>query len=145
MPCRCDYMDPTLRELESIKVAKLLIYVLPLVDQPISDAIRDAANNSYGDIARVDKFTYQLCEILENLPNDELETIVYDAHNPVSRELASWWEKHQEHDRIRELKITEKEKQTLHKQLVAKFEKLTIEQMKQVILSAELKETLRPP
>ncbi len=40
----------------------------------------------------------QLCAAIKALSKKKLETIVYNAHNETSRDLASWWEDHKKAD-----------------------------------------------
>lgn len=82
MPCRCDYMDPTSRELESVKVINFL---------------RDEFNiklgkpGSYGNVSNLDKDTAKLCSLCQktNMKSKSLS-------------LQLWWEEHQKADKERE-------------------------------------------
>ena len=80
MPCRSDYMEPTLREKESIKVLNLLTEVGKFTgDVPY-----------YGWVSALDTHTAILCEFCQN--NDVTK---------YSLELQIWWRDHQEADRKR--------------------------------------------
>lgn len=93
MPCRCDYMEPTKREIEHKLVHNLLFYVVESLrlDSIITDFGRD-----------VDEDTALLCSLIRVMNKNEVNRIVYDGRNPQARKLADWWDKHQERDRIRE-------------------------------------------
>lgn len=45
------------------------------------------------------KYTRILCSLIKCLNQETLEYVVYDARCKTSRQLADWWENHQEEDR----------------------------------------------
>lgn len=98
MPCNSDYLNPTDREYELQRAAGLLIYVRNKLGIRITEKLRRAADDIY---CRND-YVAALCGTLRKLSPEETETIVYDAHDPKSRDLANWWEEHQRADRVRE-------------------------------------------
>ncbi|AFU87818.1 hypothetical protein CcrKarma_gp301 [Caulobacter virus Karma] len=102
MPCNSEYQQPNAREAESKKVAGLLVYVHDKLGRTdLSSSIRTIANIYYGAPGRCDELTERLCSMLRDLTLDEQNEVIYDGRNPKARELADWWERHQEHDRKR--------------------------------------------
>jgi len=95
MPCNSDYLNPTYKEREIQLTAKLIVYVDKKQGQPSPRWIKSLANNIYADN---DKVVPILCDMIKNMSDEERERIVYDAHDPVSRDLANWWESHQRAD-----------------------------------------------
>lgn len=118
MPCRSDYLQRDTRETESRLVIDLLVYVRDSLgsnleevysrrDQPRypPDYINQWEVKSdpyYGLVGGLDQQTAMLCLLICNMTDDEREKILYNAHSKQSRQLADWWEKHQEADRKRE-------------------------------------------
>ena len=78
MPCRSDYMEPTAREIESIKVQSLLLEVGLRTDQP---------KMPYGDVSNLDRDTADLC----------LWCGTHDV-TKQSLDLQIWWRDHRKAD-----------------------------------------------
>jgi hypothetical protein len=110
MPCQSDYLAASGQELESSRVCRLLVYLMEATGQPCPEWVRAASKDYYGNVNRLDEATKMLCEACRKLVTAELEKFVYDSHNTMARELASWWERHQEWDarRVKEEKETRK-------------------------------------
>jgi cell division protein FtsB len=129
MPCRCDYMDPTQRELETRLVCQLLIYIQSthIFDIDLSKNVLEGAHHSYGrsDVNDVDELTAQLCDLCQRMENNLIgRKVLYDGYNRDSRRLADWWQNHQEMDRQREEKTKkEQNNKKLRKQALAKLTK----------------------
>jgi hypothetical protein len=109
MPCSSEHMEPNAREIESRRVARLLLYVIPLMEriQPDSnglDPLRKIVENPYGDTDSLDHYTDQLCLRCKRMTKEQREKIIYNAKSKDARALADWWEAHQEADRKRETK-----------------------------------------
>lgn len=108
MGCRSDYMEPNERELESIRVAKLIKFlnatgVIPHWGSFRLDFLDKVISNCYGDVDYLDEMTAYLCDWLKNNDGTGLgDKIIYDGKNPESRKLADWWQKHQAADLRRE-------------------------------------------
>lgn len=94
MGCNSDYLEPTHRERELQRAAKLLAFVLSKAGKPVPAAVSQAADHIY---CKAD-FVPSLCELLTDMPEEERDRIVYDARDKVSRDLADWWEEHQKAD-----------------------------------------------
>lgn len=102
MPCNNDYQDPTPNEIQHRRAAKLLLYVYgnQTPEVPAPDWIKVQAGNPYADDSRLIPL---LCEVLRNLPEHTREYIVYgNPRSKIARDLADWWEDHQEADRLRQ-------------------------------------------
>lgn len=128
MPCRSDYLESTVREKESVLVATLLIFALSGLGQPVPKKYIETSENYYGNLDSLDADTAELCSLIQNMNNEDRERIVYDAHCVGSRRLATWWENHQEADRIRESNLAAEAKRKAHKALEDKFKALTLEE-----------------
>lgn len=107
MPCRSDYMDPTNKEIQLQRTAKLLMFVNQQLDIPVSQKLREAVKNSYctADYVPV------LCKTIRGMTEDQLNTIVYNGRDATSRDLADWWDEHEAADRRREAKEQEQARQ----------------------------------
>ena len=98
MPCRSDYLCVSGAEAESKRVCEFLVYLYDKIKEPIEPWIRSAAEEYYGDIKRLDKATAMLCLCCRSFSPEEVESYIYDAHSKIARELAGWWERHQDWD-----------------------------------------------
>ncbi len=98
MPCISDFPEPTTRQVHLQETAQLLVWVLPLLAKNIPANVAAQARNEY---ANDDTLVPMLCEIVRNLSPTGKRDLVYDAHNKMSRRLATWWENHEEADRKR--------------------------------------------
>jgi len=101
MPCQSDYLAASGQELESIRVCTLLVYLKRKLNKVAPGWVIKAAGDYYGNVARLDEATKLLCELCRNLTAEEREEYIYNAHNNISRQLADWWERHQEWDERR--------------------------------------------
>lgn len=128
MPCQSDYLAASGQELESRRVCRLITYLYGKVGKEVPEWVRKASEDYYGNLNRLDEATRMLCECCRSLTEVEQEDYIYDAHNKDSRDLAGWWERHQEWDarRVRE------EEENRHKIATREraLRKLTIEEMK---------------
>jgi len=101
MPCQSDYLAASGQEMESVRVCLLISYVCGMLKKEVPEWIVDAANNYYGNVGRLDEATKILCELCRSLTDEQTGSIVYNARDERSRQLASWWERHQEWDKRR--------------------------------------------
>jgi len=97
MPCVSDYMEPTGKERKLQQTAQLLEYALFELNLPIPSKVKTASSNIYCHLDLVP----DLCELITNMNDLQRDRVVYNAYNKQSRELAHWWENHQEADRKR--------------------------------------------
>ena len=101
MPCNSDYLAASGQELESQRVCQLLAYLYGHVEKTVPDWVAKAADDYYGNVARLDEATKMLCECCRLLTEEEAGQFIYDGHNPEARKLADWFDRHQEWDRRR--------------------------------------------
>jgi hypothetical protein len=103
MPCRSDYLEPTAAERETNKVAKLIIYVKSALDSRwnASPILEMAAEATYPDTSLLDQYTAVLCSDIKGMNEEQKTRILYDGRFKQARELADWWERHQELDKNR--------------------------------------------
>lgn len=101
MPCRSEYLAPTAEEGKSRNVCCLLQYVLRELGESVPDRVDAASKSIYGDVAKLDSDTAELCRILKSLTPQQTEKLVYDGRSKRARRLADWWERHQRADERR--------------------------------------------
>lgn len=124
MPCNCDHMEPTQHEAESRRVAKHLVYVYNAKGwaAKLPEWIAAAASDLYGNAAKVHVLTEELCTLLGSMSRADADRIVYDGRSERARNLASWWEAHQEADREKEeRKAEDKARAATRKRALAKL------------------------
>ena len=128
MPCMSDYQSPSGTELESRRVAQLLRYVLKATKQSVPSWVSKMADTYYGNTARLDEATKDLCYQIRQLTKPQLEAIAYDGRNPKARRLGGWWDRHQEWDRrrVKEESATQKKASLRMRAL----KKLTVDEIK---------------
>lgn len=112
MPCNSDYLNPTNREAELQRAAKLLVYVYDKLDIEVPSYVKKASKDVY---CKDDRSVTRLCAILDVMLPNTLDEIVYNAKDKTSRDLADWWEEHQKADREREVE-EDRQKQQRYKQ-----------------------------
>jgi hypothetical protein len=110
MPCRSEYQEPTQVEIETQRVAGFLIYLEKVCDpaftipnhilREVNDALKHPENNTQW----LDSFTAILCSGIRSLDTSMLDKALYDGKIKKARQLADWWEKHQEWDKKCEAK-----------------------------------------
>lgn len=104
MPCNSDYLNPNLSEQESKRAAQNIVYVHECLAISCPDWIKKAANATYGNSEKLNDLVVILCEICTNLTREQKEAIMYNGRSKKARQLADWWEEHQEADRKRLMK-----------------------------------------
>ena len=109
MPCNSDYLASSCKEREHRRAARLLLYVLRTTRQEIPAWLHLEVDNLY---AKDERTIPVLCAVLAHASPAVLEEVVYNARNKTARDLANWWEDHQEADRTRE----EQEKQAVERE-----------------------------
>lgn len=119
MPCRTYENDPTSRQREIQRAAKLLIYVNEKTGATSPGWLLAQASNAY---ANDERCVTELCATLKAMQPKRRETLVYNAHDANARDLAGWWEDHQAADAERERQeAAAKRKDRLRKQALAKL------------------------
>lgn len=101
MPCTTP--DPSGAQQDRQEAAQLLIYVMGKYNRIPSQQLEQDARNSF---LNDDHWVQVLCAELQDmkLHSHRFEEIVYNAHDPQSRRLANWWERHEAADIERERK-----------------------------------------
>ncbi len=95
MPCQSGYLAATWHEKERKRAAVLLRYVRLSLRIPVGEELQKQHLDYYG--VGPDRVP-ELCELLTEMDSEDLEFIVYNAHSKTARDLADWWEDHQEAD-----------------------------------------------
>ena len=128
MPCRSDYMNPTRAELDSKETAMLIHFVNQQLGKSTERWIIQAENSDYGNVQKKNDLVVMLCDLCKNMTQDQEDSIIYNARDPISRQLADWWERHLEADRKRISKRkTDKQKlETRKKKLEKELEMINI-------------------
>ena len=124
MPCESAYMEPSQRERESQRMAGLLVYLRQELGMDRDPQAEAASQSIYGGR----DYAPDLCRILRGMTTEQMESIVYNPRNRMARDLANWWEDHQEVDRKREAK--EAADRELAAKRKAALEKLSPEERK---------------
>ena len=120
MPCR---VDPPTNEQEATHiVARLLRYVNGKLGVDTPPNIAKAAENEFVTTANYKTLAPMLCSKISALDDTLRNQIVYNARDPLSRELANWWEKHEAEDqkRLRE-ELQEKKDKKARDKAIAKL------------------------
>lgn len=125
MPCQSEYLEPSPGERECRNMCELIVFVSQNSYQFIApDWAIKGAESCYGASGKLHEATRLLCKWCKMLP----EEFIYNGRKRGCRNLANWWEKHQEHDRKREAKELHNRRQgELKKQALAKLTKEEIE------------------
>src|SRR5688500_5664064 len=101
MPCRSDYLEAQGAEVSSREAAQHLVYLLTALGQPVPDKIKETADNYYGNSGQLEALVIMLCAMLGALSEEKINELVYNGRKREARELADWWDKHQEADKVR--------------------------------------------
>jgi len=100
MPCDSSYLKPTQREEELQRAAILLKYVYEQRGVAVPrEVIRSAADSYGGPFDCIPS----LCEVLTSMMPSERDRLL-EGKNRTARDLANWWEEHQEADRAKALR-----------------------------------------
>lgn len=84
-------------------VAKHIVYLYTELGHTarIPDYVKDAADNAWDHLSKLDEMTAFLCETIENESVHDVHAIMYNGRKKKSRALADWWESHKELDKKR--------------------------------------------
>lgn len=128
MPCRNDYMEPSNYEFQNRRAARLLVMLTEYEgNKPTAKLLADSENTYLQkDYVKI------LCERMRKMTKLERDHLLYDdPRHKGMRELATWWEEHEERDRIREAKEREiAEEKDLAKKALAKLSKEELKALK---------------
>ncbi len=101
MPCNSDYMYPSEREEQSKKLTGLLCYVLEALDETPPSWAVVAKSEYYGDVKTLDASVKLLCALIQGFSPEMANRIMYDGRIANARQLADFWDRHQEADASR--------------------------------------------
>lgn len=151
MGCRSDYMEPNGHEKFLMRTAELLIYLNTYCGFPVTDT-----HKKWTEYYGTELAVQELCKVLSNLAKKEpdvLDRVLYgDPRDRMSRELASWWEDHQEADKKRIAKENFEKEEALRKEKNKKLRKGLIKKATKILkesltaeelLLIEVRESLR--
>lgn len=100
MGCNSEYLKQNSREAELQRAARLLVFVHSRLGTESTPELVKASADYY---CRAD-YVPELCQALKAMTDEQVDSIVYNGRNPLSRDLASWWEQHQLADKQREMR-----------------------------------------
>lgn len=100
MPCESAYLAPTHHESQRQRACKLLVWLRGQLQMDRDPEAERGASNIYGSCSINPH--QELCRIIGTMTLSVMEAIIYNAKDRTARDLADWWEDHQEADRKRE-------------------------------------------
>ena len=106
MGCRNDYMAANEREIASRRFCRMLDYLFVAIGREVPAWAAKGKDEYYGAPEHVNDATVLMCAAIREMSDEQRELVIYDAHSPVARELATFWEQHEAEDRKREAKET---------------------------------------
>jgi len=120
MPCRV--YDPTKEQAATHIAARLLRYVNGKLGVKTPENIVKAAETEFVTTANYKTLAPMLCEKISAMNDALREQIVYNVRDPLSRELANWWEKHEAEDQKRlRAELQEKKDKKARDKAIAKL------------------------
>lgn len=118
MGCRSDYLQQTDYEQRLQETAQLLVYVKNELGLKVGAELTNAAADYY---CKAD-YVPELCNALRDMTAAQVAAVVFNARSKQSRQLADWWEEHQEADRARKAEEAKTRKDNaLRKKALAKL------------------------
>lgn len=130
MPCDGSHCEPTRVEAETQLVCQLICVLAPRLNLNVPAYAAKASRSIYGAGANVDSATQRLCRLCEQADPD----IIYaNARDKDMRPVATWWEAHQERDRMKAQRVKEKDRDSLLRRMARNAEMLPDDQIAQVI------------
>ncbi len=86
----------------------------------------------------LDVATAELCELLHGLSEEDMARIVYDGRRKESRDLANWWEQHQEVDRQREAMEARAVEKERREAIFTSLKKLSLDKLQELASKLEM-------
>jgi hypothetical protein len=125
MPCNSDYLNQNPFEASMQHTAKLAVYAGAKCGLSVPPEIIEQSNEYYAtDVGQVE----WLCETINHMNEGQLNDVVYNGRIPEARQLAEWWDAHQQADREREAYDTEHERlRTLPTRLKERADSLVVD------------------
>ncbi len=119
MPCISP--EPAYSQKAAHLAARLLVYVNEKLGVKTPKNIIAASLDEFTH-EKHSKLAPMLCSKISAMGDDLRDQIVYNAKDPLSRELANWWEKHEAEDqkRLRE-ELQEKKDKKARDKAIAKL------------------------
>ncbi len=102
MPCDSSYMNPTKQEAYSRHVASMAQKLFRSIGEKPPELVINAAGSMYGCVEHDDILTDILCSLIRSFDKDQMDVHVWNGRDKDARDLADWWEKHEEADFKRE-------------------------------------------
>jgi hypothetical protein len=119
---------PTLEEIIIEETSENIIYVKEQLGLKVHAKERGRPTGTTGYYklkSHADYLVSELCSLITNMNEEQLERIVYNAKDKQSRRVADWWEEHLEADRRRVAEEeAKKQKQRLKSQVLKKLTKI---------------------
>ena len=143
MPCRSDYLEANERETESKRVEGHLFYLFTSLGRKseITDEIKIAKDEYYGNVNKVDEWTALLCGTIRKMTDAQKDKFIYDGKNAKARSLADWWERHQAWDKKREAQERAEKRRKQSDNLTQQFHKLSMAEKQRLLALANTKGT----
>lgn len=109
MPCNCDHLEPTRREILLRDAARYQIAVRKKLGLSVPTWLKREEKNIYAHDERCET---ELCAILTGLSKEERDTLLYsDARDAKMRDVAAWWETHEKADKERKKRERQENKE----------------------------------
>jgi hypothetical protein len=99
-------MEPTVRERQRRRAAKLLIYVKSRLEMHVDPWLKAAARDIYGGGG--EHAMRELCEIMTDLPASERDRLLNRPDDLMCLRLRKWWDEHKIQDALRKKKVSRK-------------------------------------
>lgn len=104
MPCDSSYLAPRDSEIESKRCAENIRFTFNALDIRCPLWVRNASISHYGNEDRLEEMVIILCDLCTKMTDKQKEKIIYNGKCKESRQLADWWDEHQEADKERKEK-----------------------------------------
>ncbi len=135
MPCDSSHCEPTSAEKESQRVCECIATLCVRLGLSVPEYASVGAKSIYGSLTRdLDAVTARLCKLCEKAGD---EIIYSDPKDRDLRRVATWWEDHQEQDRLKADRERENERQRLVERVAHVAKSLSESQVKEVIAFAQ--------
>lgn len=120
--CNTDPTEPTELERRQREAAIHLVYVFGRMSQPVPAELAYGAADIYG--GRTDEWVRFLCELFQEMDQEQIDRIVYGVKDKQSQSLAVWYEENLEEHRQRLAVEAEDKKQARIQELKDELAKL---------------------
>jgi hypothetical protein len=126
MPCNGDYLDPSSFEKTCQQMAKYIIYLNNILKKSTPSWVVECSTNCYGAVQHEQggdiRLAPLLCETIKSMSKKQISRIIYNSKCKTARDLANWWEEHQEADNKRiKIELAAKHDEKLRQQALSKL------------------------